>query len=257
MRAPPHPRRRFCSLAASTLSAPLLAACGVVRLTHRPIPVDWHRSGSGTAPSADLLVLLPGSYTRPADFVQEGYVAAVRERGWACDIAIPDAHVGYYAERSIVDRLHEDVIAPARARGARRVVLAGISIGGLGALLYADAHRDVVSHVALIAPYLGGPQIAHQVDEAGGLERWRASNSAGPSDDDERIWLALKSLARPTMKPSMTLAWGRSDRFAANHRVLSKALPPSRRFETPGGHDWPTWRTLWQQMLDARVFEGG
>ena len=73
-----------------------------------------------------LLVLLPGTYSLPEDFVREGFVRAVREAGLAADVLLVDAHTGYYENRSIVDRLHADVVRPARARGYRQVWLAGI-----------------------------------------------------------------------------------------------------------------------------------
>lgn len=31
---------------------------------------------------------------------------------------------------------------------------------------------------------------------------------------------------------------------------MADALPAGRVLAVAGGHDWPTWRTLWQGLLD-------
>jgi len=39
--------------------------------------------------------------------------------------------------------------------------------------------------------------------------------------------------------------------------LLAAALPPSSVDIVPGGHDWPTWRALWDRFLDARLASKG
>ena len=65
-------------------------------------------------------------------------------------MVVADAHVGYFRNRSFEDRLRADVMVPARARGYESIWLAGISLGGLGALLYADEHPEEVAGLLLI-----------------------------------------------------------------------------------------------------------
>ena len=67
------------------------------------------------------------------------------------DVIAADAHFGYYRARSVVDRLHEDLIAPVADR-YERVWLVGISMGGFGSALYAMEHPDVVDGVIMLAP---------------------------------------------------------------------------------------------------------
>ena len=66
-------------------------------------------------------------------------------------LAVLDAHVGYYLDRNLVERVESAVIAPARRAGCRRTWMLGISLGGLGALLCARAIPEV-ERVILLAP---------------------------------------------------------------------------------------------------------
>ncbi len=205
------------------------------------------------APADTLIVLLPGSYSLPEEFQREGFVKTVRARHLAADLVLVDAHVRYYQNRSIVDRLAEDVIRPAHAKGYRRIWLAGISIGAVGAMLYADAHPEDIDGVVLIAPYLGTALTAKTIRIAGGLQAWPAPELA-PGDIDTILWRWLQAQTAPTpagKKLPLVLGYGLQDRFVYNDEVLAAALPPSSVFTAPGGHDWPPWRALWSHIVDA------
>jgi pimeloyl-ACP methyl ester carboxylesterase len=197
-----------------------------------------------------LLVMLPGAYSRPPEFVDEGFVAAVRSRGLAADIVVADAHLGYYNERTIVKRLRDDVVLPALGEGYSQVWLVGISIGGFGALGYAARHGSELAGVVTLAPYLGRRTLQREIADAGGPLAWRASQALAAADADDLdrdIWAWL---ATPTAAPPVYLGFGRDDRFAESHQVLGALLPSGRSFDTPGGHDWPAWRAAWHQWLD-------
>lgn len=240
--------RRLASVALA--AAGLLAGCGGWRAATVPLRV-LERPAACPSPVDTLVVLLPGSYSLPEDFDREGFVAAVRERHLAVDLALVDAHVGYYRERKIVDRLAADVIAPARARGYRRVWLAGISIGGLGTMLYADERPGEVDGLIALAPYLGSPEIARTVRAAGGLRQWHPPDTVPQVDDlDGGLWRWLRrAVVETPERPPLVLGYGLSDRFVENDAVLAAALPPGRVFTAPGGHDWPVWQQLWRDLL--------
>ena len=206
-----------------------------------------------TAPAGTLLVMLPGSYSLPEEFQSEGFVKIARAQHLAADLRLVDAHVRYYQNRSVIDRLAEDVIRPARAQGYRQIWLVGISIGAVGAMLYADAHPDDVDGVVLIAPYLGTQLTADEIKRAGGLARW-PSPEVKPDDIDTILWHWLQaqtSTESTARKLPLFLGYGDDDRFRYNDEVLRAALPASRVFTAPGGHDWPAWRTVWERI--ARV----
>jgi hypothetical protein len=67
-------------------------------------------------------------------------------------------------------------------------------------------------------------------------------------------WLQTQTQAAqdPAMKgPPLYLGYGQDDRFAFSHRLLAAALPAGRVATTPGGHDWPEWKRLWQSLLST------
>jgi len=213
---------------------------------------DFADSSGARAPA--LLVMLPGAYDTPRDFIDHGFVAAVRERHLALDIQLLDAHVAYYTGQTIVERLRQDVVEPALQQGYRQIWLAGISIGGMGSLLYTATHPSQITGVVALAPYLGPRNISGDVVRAGGLRSWPAPGQSLPEDEiDRRLWLWLRSHALPGPAPDLPgLYWGygESDRFALGHKAVAEALPAERVFTVDGGHDWPAWIALWRQILD-------
>ena len=56
-----------------------------------------------------LVVLLPGRWDRPGDFVEQGFPDLMEEAGLAIDMVAVDAHLGYYQERTVLERLREDI----------------------------------------------------------------------------------------------------------------------------------------------------
>jgi pimeloyl-ACP methyl ester carboxylesterase len=195
-----------------------------------------------------LLVLLPGAHMTPAELQREGFIAAVRQHGAAADVVAADAHLGYVQDGSILHRLHDDVIAPARAQGYQQIWLAGISLGGFVALTYAMRHPGQIAGLVTLAPYLGRRPLVQAVVAAGGPAAWRRTAQARDGDDAEHaLWMWLSAL--PAEAPPVYLGYGSEDRFADAHRLLAGLLPPDRVRSTPGGHDWPPWRTLWADWL--------
>jgi pimeloyl-ACP methyl ester carboxylesterase len=232
-----------------------LASCASKRLAKVPMDTLFDAvAADAPAPRADtLVVMLPGAYDTPADFVREGFVAAIRERQLAVDVQMVDAHVRYYTDHSILTRLKQDVIAPAQQQGYRHIWLVGISIGGMGSLMYSATHPEDISGVVALAPYLGPRNISVAVERAGGLRDWPREGFAPPDDAiDRQLWLSLKARADAApaeLSPPLYWGYGESDRFAHGHKVVGRSLPPERVFTVEGGHDWPTWTALWRQML--------
>lgn len=242
------------SAAAAALAAAEIPGCGwLPREPAAPMPV--RRFPAACGPHADtLLVLLPGRGMTLGELEREGFIDAVRAQRLAVDVWLVDAHVGYFKARTVVPRLHDDVVAPARAQGYRQVWLAGISLGGFGALLYAEDHPTDVAGTLLLAPYLGEPDATTEIAAAGGLRRWTAPSGELPDPAfDRRLWRSLQvrlESGRAAASP-IFLGYGLQDRLAPSHAVLAGALPPERVFTAPGGHDWAPWRGLWARLLAA------
>ena len=218
----------------------------------------------GTTP---LLVMLPGAGHGADDFVRAGFIAELRERNLQVDVLAVDAHSHFYLDKSIVTRLHEEVIAPALvARPAPASLwLLGISLGGMGASLYARAHPGTVAGLVLLAPFFAVRGTIAEVTRAGGLAQWQPGAVA--ADDEERLLLQWLKAYRADMPgdssagladavPAIRLGYGTNDRYAPASSLLEARLPAAQVATVAGGHDWDTWIVLWRQLLDRGLFAG-
>jgi pimeloyl-ACP methyl ester carboxylesterase len=198
-----------------------------------------------TAPTR--VVMLPAAYSAPTDFVRHGFVSAVRERSLDVDLVFAEFGLEEMIDRSLFSRLREELILPARALGSA-VWLGGISLGGYVALCCAERHPKELAGLCLFAPYLGSHLVTAEIERAG-IEGWMPM--VREDDDERRIWRFIRGL-RETSLP-VHLGLGREDRFAGRHRLMAAALPPRNVDTVSGGHDWPTWRKLWDRFLEARL----
>ena len=202
-----------------------------------------------------LIVLLPGAYDTPQDFIEQGFVNALRVRRLPVDLLLVDAHTGYYTAQQIVERLHSEVIAPARAQGYARVWLGGISLGGYGSLLFAREHAKMIDGLFTMAPFLGRRDLPAAIVRAGGLAAWNGQLPDADAHDLE-LWRWLRGyVSSPQDRPPLYLGYGDTDRFALSHRLLAAVLPPERVLVTPGGHEWAPWLHLWEGFLDLTPWE--
>jgi pimeloyl-ACP methyl ester carboxylesterase len=194
------------------------------------------------------VVLLPAAHTGPEDFVRTGFGEAVRERSLDIDLTFAALEFGHVTDRSVVERIHAEHLRPARARGST-LWLGGISLGGYVALCCAEADPEGIAGLCLMAPYLGSYLVTSEIARAG-LKAWQCGE---PDDEDEerRVWRFLKRRAGGT--PQMHLGLGRADRFRDRHELLAAELAPGEVDRAEGGHDWPTWRRLWDNFLDVRL----
>ncbi len=211
------------------------------------------------APAGDaeiLLIMLPGAGIEGAEFAANGMIAAVHAQAPAVEIIVAHPDMGLYLEDGVTDILHNAVIAPALARGVKRIWLLGISLGGMGALLYASTHQQNIEGIVLLAPFLGTRGTTAEILHAGGLASWNAANSIATAPEQRLLLWLQTHLATPEAPPAIYLGYALQDRFAPAHTLLAQQLPAERVTTTPGGHDWPSWRALWQQLLSRAPFAG-
>lgn len=209
------------------------------------------------APSRDTprlrLVMLPGYGMARDDFARNGFIAAIHERGWPVDIVAAQPDVGLYLDGSVAAALHDDVVLPAGPDGAPLWFL-GVSLGAMGALLYARRHPGRVAGVILLAPFLGTPGLIAEVADAGGLTRWDPGELR-PVDAERQVLAWLKAIRPAGLDgPALYLGYGRDDRFARGASLLARELPDTRVIVSEGAHDWPTWQGLWRRILDRDPF---
>ena len=191
------------------------------------------------------VVLLSGGFINAEDFEHHGFIANLRERGIDCPVTIAEVRMAYFADGSITMRVRE-VADAARAAGAERLWIAGVSLGGLAALCHA-AGDESVAGLALFSPYPGTRLVLREIEAAGGLAAWANDNAPSDVEREAWHWLARRSPGKPPVH-----AWyGASDRFVAGQRLLAGALPGENVHEIAGGHDWPDWREMWNRFLET------
>ena len=208
-----------------------------------------HSDARPGAVAPTRIVCLPGAYHSPEDFLSAGFDASVRNRSLGIDLVFVDVEMQHLGDRGALDRLREEIVLPARASGCSSLWFAGISLGGFIAMDYAAMHPVQLDGLCLLAPYLGNRMLTGEIASAPSLAAWSAGELAD-SDEERRIWRFVQAL--PAHSRLLYLGFGRDDRFAAAHRLLAEALPPDAVDVVPGGHDWRTWKMLWENFLDSR-----
>ncbi|MEN6317811.1 MAG: alpha/beta fold hydrolase, partial [Syntrophaceae bacterium] len=182
-------------------------------------------------------------------FEQEGLVADV----WACglpfDMTAPNAHVGYYMNRNLIKRLKEDVIDPAKAKGYQKIWLVGVSMGGLGALLYLKERPEDLAGIYLIAPFLGTQSILEEIETAGGLKQWEPGPYKAEEDWQRMLWHWIKTTIADNPDKIVYLGYGIDDINKNGLQLLVPLLSPNRVYAIDGGHDYPTFKALWKIFL--------
>lgn len=233
---------RFVGAAAGLLSS----ACSHLSPTPQPIPTLAYPLAQHTR-AETLVVFLPGRGGSMQDFARHGFIEKMRAAGIKADALAVDAHLGYYYRRSIITRLEQDVLKPAREQGYRRIVVVGISLGGLGALLCVRDVPNLVDGLVLISPYLGKrTEFFDQIQRAGGPAAWSVGRPAGSGVVDDEIWTFLGQHSA-TLPPTY-LCLGTEDYLRAGQNLLSELLPSSHVISLPGAHNWKTWQKLWERV---------
>jgi pimeloyl-ACP methyl ester carboxylesterase len=190
------------------------------------------------------VAILNGSYSEPQDLVREGFFADADAHALASEVIAAELRASWFADGTIVDRIREHVVAPAQARGHRRIWLGGISLGALSALAYAARREQDLEGLVLLSPYPGARDVLREIDAAGGLPHWQpAIPDEGDFEREAWQWLARREPLLPVR------CWfGRGDRFVEGQRRMAATLDPDCVHEREGGHDWPAWRAFWQEF---------
>lgn len=220
----------------------MLPSCA---LFPRATPTPVATLACGEANGGELVVFLPGRWSRVEEFEREGFFEIARKRWPDARLVAADLHLGYYKNQSIARRLHEDVILPARRSGVERVRIVGISMGGLGALIYDAEYPGQADELILLSPFLGEEDALREIEAAGDLKNWRPGPVA-EKDFSRKLWLQLRENRLVKDNPTKVhLGCGFEDRLAASNRLFAREFLQSDAQQwITGGHDWPTWRSL-------------
>jgi pimeloyl-ACP methyl ester carboxylesterase len=205
-----------------------------------------------------LIVFLPGNGDSIAVFQKQGLVAAVRERGLPIDMIAVNGHIGYYMNWTILVRLKEDVIMPAKSGSYDQIWLVGDSMGGYGSISFAKQYPNDITGVVLLGPFLGEKKLIDEIKHSGGLHSWDPGNITSTTREawERSIWAWLKEYTaekKPSLK--LYLGYGRDDRFAYAQDYLASLVLPEHVIAIDGGHNWRTWKKIWLILLDKNIFQ--
>lgn len=218
-----------------------LAGCSFIGSPAKPMPTE---TAPGAKPGKVLVVVLPG-FAIDHDGMRDEGVAAAIQRGWPeADVILTGATFPYYRTGTLVQRLHEDVIVPARRRGYDEIWLAGGSMGGMGVLLYEQNFPGQMTGLLLMSPYLGGNDLFEEFRDAGGLHRWPPGD-LGPIDGENyqrHVWKMIQGWRdNPKLARRVWLVCGYEDSLFSDAKVLANEIPKGQAIFGPGGHDWKFW----------------
>lgn len=236
-------RARLRGLVGGLLVSLLIFGCTHLRKPPGPIPVK-ELPAPRRAAKRPLVIVLPGRGDDLSDLDRAGIAQAV-QRGWPeADVLLAGLGFPYYADGKVAERLHDEVIAPARSRGHREIWLTGASLGAMGALLYERRYPRDVTGLVLYAPFMGNPGTIREVQDAGGPKNWDPGpppETTGPDGYARELWRVVKGWQDPEEARRVWLVTGDQDRFIDSTRLMVELLPRGHYLEVPGGHDWPVW----------------
>lgn len=226
-----------------------------------------HDYGSGR--SFPVLYLLHGLY---GDYKNWDTLTGLERyaQTMAFLIVMPDADDSWYTNSATVPRdRFEDYIAKdfiseidtkyrtIRERRARAI--AGLSMGGYGAVKFALKHPDLFAFAASLSGAFNAPGDLDQLRPEFGAKLQEVFGKAGSRTRTENdVFLLLRTTHN---YPFFYLACGTADFFLDTNRVLAAQLSsqkvPYEYHETAGGHTWEYWNSALNPMLQtvARQFE--
>ena len=230
---------------------PLVAGCSLFNKTPMDVLSYQHPAADATDhPTDKLIVFMRGMGGSHRSFEKEGLVSDICQQNPPFDMVAPNAHYGYYADRSLMERMKADVIDPAHAEGYKEIWLIGFSMGGLGALLYTIDHPEDIQGIYLVAPFLGTYSIFEEIEAAGGVRKWQPGTFDPYKKWQRMLWRWLKENATEHPTIPIYLGYGENDHYVAGQHLLASILPPERVFTVPGGHDYESFRSLWKLFLE-------
>jgi len=234
----------------------LLSLLGCSLPTNRPLSVLDYPPPVGTDTNNTLIVMLRGRSGTHKNFDKYGFIEAIHARGIDAKIVAPNTHMGYFMSRSFVERLKTDVIDPAKNAGYEKIWLVGVSLGGLGSLLYTRDHPEDVDGVFLISPFTGNDEIIDEIIAQGGPSTWNPDAVDNSDADWQRdFWRWLKTTPNRQDLPPIYLGYGSEDRLIKGQELLATLLPNERVFTLEGDHNFTTFAQLWETFLDRSVFQ--
>lgn len=240
-----------------TLLACLLAllGCAAGGDVSKPVPATFI---AAPQPAYRLVVMLPGRGDSLQRLTDIG-IAGIIQQSWPdADVLLTGLTMPFYRQGKAVQRLHDEVIEPSRRKGYQQVWLAGISLGGMGALLYDSEYPDQIDGLLLLSPYLGEDAIQQSIRQAGGLAAWKAgpARAIGSDTFQHELWRSMQSWPqRPQRTGSTWIAYGTEEPFRQPIELMTPLLPADHVIMMPGKHNWRLWKPAMRTLLERTASE--
>lgn len=236
----------------------LLLFSGCITPTNKPLRVLKYAAssteGSLQAPSSDtLIVLLHGRMGKPENFEKHQWIPRLQEKYPHCEIVAPDVHLGYYMGRSITDRLHKDIILPAKQRGVKRVYFIGVSMGSLGSLLYESEYPGNVDGFLLVAPFLGYEAIEKDLKREGGLKTWSEKLENEPEKWQQKIWQWIAERS-PEVADKVHIGYAKDDEYVVGQQFFASLMHEPNVIIVEGKHRFDAFTMILERFLKEHSF---
>ncbi|HQY55464.1 MAG: alpha/beta hydrolase-fold protein [Dokdonella sp.] len=242
-------RLRFPRCMAGAALALLIGGCAAGGDVRKPIPAATH---AATQAAHRLVVVLPGRGDDLAS-LERRRVAQTIQAAWPdADVILTGLTMPFYRQGQASKRLHDEIIGPAQGPGNRELWIVGISLGGMGAMLYEREYPGQADGILLLSPYLGDNAIHDEIRAAGSLARWNPGplQAVNAGTFQHELWRTAKTWQQtPTRAAAVWLGYGSDEPFRTPIELLSPALPADHVVMLPGRHDWKLWNATLQEML--------
>lgn len=236
------PRFRLSML---LLSLGLLLGCFPKGDPSQPVPTALVPGTQPAGQARTLVVVLPGRGDDIEGLRRARIAEAIHEAWPEADVVLTGLALSYYMSGTAERRLHDEVVAPMRARGYREVWLVGASMGGMGALMFDRRYPGTIDGMVLLAPYLGDRALLRDIADAGGVARWNPGPVPATVDADNfqvELWRHIKGWSvDPAKARNVWLAYGDGDRLRKAMPLLVPVLRPEQVSVRDGGHTWTVW----------------
>jgi hypothetical protein len=229
-----------------------IASCAYIERPQARIPTETIEAKIARR-EKPLVIVLPGMGDTLRVLRNSDIAKAIQDGMPDADIMLIEMTLAYYMEGRAVQRLHDEVIQPARQRGVRDIYLAGASLGGMGVLMYEREHPNDARGLILMAPFMGDQSLIKEIEAAGGLANWNPGPSPAQMNRDNvprEEWRVVQSwLTHPERARNVWLICGQSDRFYRAAEIIAAPLPSPNVVALPGGHGWKVWTKGAQQIF--------
>jgi putative tributyrin esterase len=202
-----------------------------------------------------VLYLLHGGGGGFRDWSNYSDIGRFTESGFM--LVMPEGHSSYYvnaydpAQNRYADYLVQDLVKDVEARlpampGRAHRAIAGVSMGGFGAVTLALKHPEIFGFAAGVSPAIDVPSRPFSLKRPGQYYQHRKIFGPWGSDhrrDNDPFYLVRK--ADPAQTPYLYLSCGDQEGLLPSNRKFAELLKERKfLFEfhvVHGGHNWEQW----------------